>query len=755
MVLKLVFLCAVAVAALPAGSDEKAASLDVHDASVEASSLSQQLTGRTEVLCDKAKTSDGDANAMDFEAAKQDTSEPKLESQGDETPKADASESTQQTPVAAESADPHSALFGDVSIDAAAFGASCKAKLEEAKVLQKELSSLSAPTKVAVLHASNKLDVLIGNIASLAQLLKEVHPDEKMRETATNCSLAADELATEMSLDRDLFEIVQRVENDTAIDVLDQRKFDRMLRMFRRSGVSLPDEASRQRVFDLTSEIEQLSTQFSLNLNNDTRVVERDASDTAALAGLDPDFIEAHTKDGKVRISTDYPDLQPTLKFAENEDLRRDLYVTNLQRGLPRNLDILSQVLAKRHEKATLLGYKSWAHYAIEVMMMGSDDKADDFLSGVAEISRERSNEEIGQLLKAKQAAGVNSGTVYPYDSSFYSEKVRRESFEIDSKMVHPYFRYSNTRDGVIMLAEKMFGVEFTPRPSVRTWHPDVTTYDISWAHDPDTVIGRIYLDMFPRQFKYKHAAQFPMRAGVEGVQRAEGALVCNFPKTGPMEHSQVVTFFHEFGHLMHHVIGGVGQRYAEFSGVATEWDFVEAPSQMLENWAYDLPTLQKFAKHEKTGEPIPEGLVAKLKEAESFGRGINAMQQTFYAKLSLHLHNQDPSNFAVTNLFLDLSKEYAPFPHVQGTNMAASFGHLMGYSAVYFTYLWSQAIAQHMLAVFKGSGSLTNPNVALQYRDLVLRPGGTRDARKLVFDFSDKELNLDAFHAYLHEGAH
>jgi len=525
------------------------------------------------------------------------------------------------------------------------------------------------------------------------------------------------------------------------------------MRTFRRSGVSLGDEASRKKVQDLSNELDSLSTQFEMNLSKDTRYVERNASDASALAGLSADFVQAHTSDGKVRISTDYPDLQPTLKFAESENLRRDLFRTYHQRGMPDNLVLLQEVLSKRHEKAVLLGYRSWAHYSTEVLMMESETHADQFLDEIVKLARERSSTEIATMLAVKQSGGVNSNTVFGYDSSFYSEKVRRANFQIDSNEMHLYFRYNNTRDGVVSLAEKMFGVKFTRNPSVPVWHPDVETFEIAWAHSAEP-IGRIFLDMFPRPNKYKHAAQFPVRAGVKGVQIPEGALVCNFPKTGPMEHSQVTTFFHEFGHLMHHIIGGQDQRYAEFSGVATEWDFVEAPSQMLENWAFDLATLQTFATHETTGAPITEELVTKMRNAETFGRGINGMQQSFYAKLSLKLHMVDPATLNATEILIKTQDEYAPFPYEQGTNMMAGFGHLMGYSAIYFTYLWSQAIAQHLLLTFKQSGSLTDADVGLRYRDLVLLPGGTRDAHKLVYDFTNKALNLDAFHAWLQQAS-
>lgn len=643
--------------------------------------------------------------------------------------------------------------FAPIAVDTNGLGVWCKSLMEEAEAARLRLTSASKTSKAEVLRLWNVVDITLGNAGMLASLLKEVSPDETIRSTATNCTLAVNELATRISLDLDLYRVSQSVENDTARDVIDQRKYDRTMRTFRRSGVSLSDAAARQKVQDLSNEIDTLSTQFELNLSKDTRYVERSASDAAALAGLSEDFVTARTVDGKVRISTDYPDLQPTLKFAENEDLRKELFRTYHQRGLPDNLEILQKVLTKRHEKAVLLGYRSWAHYSTEVLMMGSETHADEFLNEVVQLARNRSATEIAEMLTLKQEGGVVSDTIYGFDSSFYSEKVRRANYQIDSNEIHLYFRYNNTRDGVIRLAENMFGVKFVRNPAVLVWHPDVETYDITWASGGDS-IGRIFLDMFPRPNKYKHAAQFPVRSGVRGVQVPEGALVCNFPKTGPMEHSQVTTFFHEFGHLMHHIIGGQEQRYAEFSGVATEWDFVEAPSQMLENWAYDLATLQTFAKHETSGEPIPATLVQKLKNAETFGRGVNGMQQSFYAKLSLHLHMSDPTTMNVTDILLKTQTEYAPFPHEEGTNLLAGFGHLMGYSAVYFTYLWSQAIAQHLLVTFKSSGSLTNPDVSLRYRDLVLLPGGTRDAHKLVYDFSNKPLDLEAFHAWLQHAA-
>jgi len=286
-------------------------------------------------------------------------------------------------------------------------------------------------------------------------------------------------------------------------------------------------------------------------------------------------------------------------------------------------------------------------------------------------------------------------------------------------------------------------------------WHDNVEVIDVYWSAGyvagVSVPIGRAYLDMHPREHKYKHAAQFTVCDGVEGVQRPEGALVTNLPSEGPMEFGQVVTFFHEFGHLMHHILGGQEQPWALFSGVATEWDFVEAPSQMLENWALDTQTLQHYARHDTTDAPMPQHLIDSLRAADTFGRAASARRQMYYAQISLQLHMRDPTvpGFDAAAVVRQLCDEFSPYPYVEGTSFEANFGHLMGYSAIYYTYMWSQAIAQQMLAAFNAT-SYYDGATALQYRDLVLRRGGQAPAATLVYDFLGKLPELDALHAYL-----
>jgi thimet oligopeptidase len=258
---------------------------------------------------------------------------------------------------------------------------------------------------------------------------------------------------------------------------------------------------------------------------------------------------------------------------------------------------------------------------------------------------------------------------------------------------------------------------------------------------------------MHPRPDKYKHAAQFNVVNGVRGRQLPEAALVCNFPGGEPgdpglLEHEDVTTFFHEFGHLLHNLLAGK-QRWIGVAGISTEWDFVEAPSQMLEEWAWDARVLRTFAQHHETGEPIPEELVERARAAREFGKGVYARQQMFYAMLSLRLHDGDPAGADTLDVVRDLQNEYSMFRHVDGTHFHASFGHLEGYSAIYYTYMWSLVIAKDLFSRF-APADLMDPEPARRYRACILEPGGSAPAAELVRRFLERDFSFDAFESWL-----
>jgi thimet oligopeptidase len=327
-------------------------------------------------------------------------------------------------------------------------------------------------------------------------------------------------------------------------------------------------------------------------------------------------------------------------------------------------------------------------------------------------------------------------------DASYYRTLVFRERFDLDTQLVRTYFDFAKVRAGLLEVTGRLFGLRYD-QVDVPVWHEDVTAYDVIRVED-ERFLGRIYLDLHPREGKYKHAAQFDLSPGVAGRSVAEGVLVCNFSRE-LMEHDHVVTLFHEFGHLVHHVLGGQGE-WTRFSGVATEWDFVEAPSQMLEEWAWDPEVLASFATND-AGEPIPAELVAKMRAAEEFGKGYLTQTQTMYAALSYCFHQERPAD--LTARMIELMEQYGPFPYVPDTHFYASFGHLGGYSSGYYTYQWSLVIAKDLFSAFD-PGNLFDTEIAGRYRDKVLAPGGAKDAADLVEDFLGRPFRFDAYAAWL-----
>jgi thimet oligopeptidase len=298
----------------------------------------------------------------------------------------------------------------------------------------------------------------------------------------------------------------------------------------------------------------------------------------------------------------------------------------------------------------------------------------------------------------------------------------------------------------------RLFGVTFRPIAGAPVWDPAVEAYELLSG---GRVIGRFYLDMHPRKDKYNHAAEFPIRTGLTARQLPEAALVCNLPggqagDPGLMTHDDVETFFHEFGHLMHTLLAGRHQ-WVGISGISTEQDFVEAPSQMLEEWTWDTATLQTFAKHFETNEPIPADLVARMRRASEFGKAIGVRQQMVYARLSLSVYDRDPASVDTTAMLREFTNKYLRTAYVEGTHMQTSFGHLDGYSAVYYTYMWSLVIAKDLFSRFDRN-QLLAPAVAARYRDTVLAPGGSKPAAGLVRDFLGRPFDFGAWEAWLNK---
>jgi thimet oligopeptidase len=628
------------------------------------------------------------------------------------------------------------------------FERGCRRDMDRARTEAERLKTMSAPRATeAALAAFDGAFGALSDAAARASLARNVHPDPRMRDAAERSEQEIDALSTELSLDRGLYDAL------AALDVSGEDAATRYyvlksLRDFRRAGVDR-DEATRAHVRALREELVRIGQEFGRNIKDDVRRLELDAAD---LGGLPEDWRRAHAPgpDGKVVVTTDNTDYVPFMTYARSERAREALWRLYRLRGHPKNLDVLARMLARRAELARLLGYESWAAYVTEDKMIGSAGAAAEFVEKIARAAEARMRRDFAQLLARKRADVPDAERVEPWDSAYLQERVKAEQYGFDSQSVRPYFEYARVKDGVLDVTGRLFGIVYRRLPDAAVWHPEVEAYEVV---EGDRPLGRVYLDMHPRDGKYKHYAQFTLASGQEGRQLPQGVLVCNFPRPqggapALMEHGDVKTFFHEFGHLLHHVLGG-HTRWAGQSGVATEWDFVEAPSQMLEEWVWDPGVLAGFARHVDTGAALPADAVRRMKAADEYGKGLMVRQQMFYAATSLELHQRDPEGLDTTALVAELQERYTPFRHVDGTYFHESFGHLDGYSAIYYTYMWSLVIAKDLFGPFREKG-LMDPEPARRYRRAILEAGGSKPAAELVQDFLGRPHAFDAYEQWL-----
>ncbi|HKP86053.1 MAG TPA: M3 family metallopeptidase [Blastocatellia bacterium] len=592
----------------------------------------------------------------------------------------------------------------------------------------------------------------LDSAAYQTDLIQNVHPDAAFRAVAEKENQKVAAFATALSLNHDVYNALAALELNGA-DQETRYYVERTLRDFRLAGVD-KDEATRRKIKELRDELVKIGQEFSRNIRNDVRTVT--VNNASELEGLPSDFIARHKPgaDGRITLTIDYPDSLPVFSYAKNEDLRKRMYIAYNNRAYPKNIEALNRMIARRDELAKLLGFKSWADYITADKMVGSARNASDFIDKIVEASRTRAERDYQILLKRKQADFPDATVVNGWENSYYAELVRKSDYAFDSQTVRPYFAYDRVKQGVLDVTGKLFGVSFRQVKGAPVWHADVECWEMV---EDGKLVGRFFLDMHPRPDKYNHAAEFGIRTGVRGTQIPEAALVCNFAggqegDPGLLTHDDVVTFFHEFGHLIHFLVSGQHQ-WVGIGGISTEQDFVEAPSQMLEEWTWDPATLASFAKHYQTNEPIPAELVKQMKRASEFGKGLQVRRQMVYAKLSLSIYDRDPKQVDTDEMVKQLTKQYQPFPFVEGTHFQTAFGHLDGYSAVYYTYMWSLVIAKDLFSKFDRSRMLA-PGVAREYRDRILAPGGSRPAAKLVEDFLGRPFGFAAWQAWLNEGS-
>jgi len=606
--------------------------------------------------------------------------------------------------------------------------------------------------------------------STTGRVLSAVHPDAEMRRAGEQANRSADALIDDIRLRPDVYDALRAIPLEGA-NAETRYYVERELRDFRLAGVDKPAPI-RERIGQLRSQLTALMSEFQRNVREGGRTVV--VRDPAELGGLPPDFIARHPTDatGAIALSTDAVDARPVILYAASDDLRRRMYVESQNVGYPQNADVLKRMLTVRAQLAAALGFENWAAYDTASRMAGDARSVSDFIDTVVAASAAGAAREYAELVARKQQDAPGA-PFNAWDRQRYGELVRRASYDFDSQSLRPYFPFESVLSGVLNLTSTIFGVRFK-RVSVPTWDSSVLVYEMfddpgrltaaptsnTKAAPTPQLLGRVYLDLHPRPNKIATGAvTSTVRMGVQGRQVPESVLVASVPGGRPgdpglMTHDEVRTLFHEFGHVMHRVIGG-HRRWNRLSSVSMERDFSEAPSQMLEEWIWDPAALATFARHYQTGEPIPATLVAQMRRASEFGKALDVRQQMVFARMSLAYHQIDPARLDPTAVAMDIHRQYLPYPQAEGSHREAQITQLgnPAYASAYYAYMWSLVIAKDMFSTFDRS-RLAAPGVALRYRTTIFAPGSSAPAASLVRDFLGRPFDFTAWQGWLNGDA-
>lgn len=601
------------------------------------------------------------------------------------------------------------------------------------------------------MKAYDLLGYRLGKIHGCVYLLMSVSPSEQIRTVGMQASQKMGLFGNQLSLDEVLYQAVKaysQTEEAQNLTGTNEKFVRETVQSFEKNGFALPPE-KRTELKEIQDKMTEVGNLFYKHINDAQDFLE--VSETE-MQGLPEDFKKAHrTEDGAYKISIDYPSYRPFMQLSESESARKKLYTKFLNKASDKNLAILHQILALRQKKSKLLGFRSYADYRTDDLMTKNAQTVWDFEEDLYQKVRPKAETDYAELLQLKQTKhDANATEVHGWEASYYSEILKKEKYSINSEEVKQYFELNAVLDGMFQITEKLYGVKIEEVENPSVWHEEARLFEVS---ENENIIGRFYLDLFPREGKYGHAACFPMISGCkteQGYQKPLLSLVCNFPRPTEerpslLKHSDVETTFHEFGHGLHSLL--TTSPLASYSGTSTVRDFVEVPSQLFENWAWDYETLQDFAKHYVTGEILPKSLHDKMLASKNVGSGLHHLQQIFYGMYDLTLHDRfDPeSNESTTDVLKKLQNERTFYKYLEGTHFQAGFGHLNGYAASYYGYLWALVYAYDVYSVFEKHG-IMNPEIGKKYRDEILSKGGSIDENDQLKNFLGREPNAEAF---------
>jgi len=587
-------------------------------------------------------------------------------------------------------------------------------------------------------------------------IIEMLHPDAEMREMAHKKSVEIQQFfVEEISNNKALYDLFKSYASDIAPQeelTQEQRYFvTETLKDFERAGLGLPD-AERQVVVNIKKELAEISSMFDKNIAEDNRTI---TVTREGLVGVDEDFIGSlkQTDDGEYILGVDYPTYHAISENCDVEDTRKRLYEAFNNRAYPANEEVLKQVIKKRDELAQALGFGSYAYLDLDDQMVGSPERATTFLYDLLSRTRDKENAELDRLLSdmLQSVTLTEDGKIKPWDLAYIKTQYKKNHLAVDEQKLSEYFPMEKTIASLLDIYQQFFDLEFKEVPVSDMWHAEVKAIQVYRKGDTE-LLGTLFLDLYPRDNKYNHACHCTVVPTVRDVEGRDipdiSVVVANFPKstaTKPslLKRDDVKTFFHEFGHAMHAILGKTA--VASFSGTKVKRDFVELPSQMLEEWLWDKDILKMVSSHYQTGEPLSDELIANILNLKTFDSALFVQGQGRYGLLALQYYapgaEKDPYKIK-TELYARMAPRLYQDPN---THFYTSFGHLTGYGAKYYGYLWSKVFALDVFSEIKKHG-LLNPEIGTRYAQQVLGKGGSKDPRALLIDFLGREPRMDAF---------
>lgn len=623
-------------------------------------------------------------------------------------------------------------------------------------------SNTEAPTFKNTVEALENTGEKLERATSIFFNLNSAETNDEIQKIAQEISPMLTEFSNDMLLNEALFERLKTVYNEKdSLNLSEEQQMllDKKYKAFSRNGANLSEEKKKQ-LRKIDADLSKLSLTFGENVLAETNKFELHLTDKKDLSGLPEGVIEAAAQTAEEKgkkgwvFTLDYPSYVPFVTYADNRELRKKMAIAFGAKGFHNdaldNQQNVLQIANLRHKRANLLGYKSHAHFVLEERMAETPEKVKSFLNELLEKAKPAAQKEFDELTTfAKELDGIDR--LEKWDGAYYSEKLKQKLFNLDDEKLKPYFELKNVINGVFTVAEKLYGLHFEEVQNIDKYHADVKTYEVK--DDEGELVAIFYADFHPRAGKRNGAwmTSYKPQQIKDGINdRPHISIVCNFTKPTASKPSlltfnEVTTLFHEFGHALHGMLANTN--YPSLSGTSVYWDFVELPSQILENWCYEKETLELFATHYKTGEVIPMEYVEKIKDSATFLEGMATLRQLSFGMLDMAWHGSDPSGIKDVKAFeVAAFDDTQLYPDVKENCMSTSFSHIFqgGYSAGYYSYKWAEVLDADAFALFKQEG-IFNKKVADRFKGFVLSQGGTMDPMELYIKFRGQKPDPEA----------